>query len=548
VGSNPSAHPDLGGARALESRASRVSGHFVRGGLAHLGHARRGFGPEQTTWSWLGVCSRPERRKEGGAAQPQPMGQGGLRGESRPSRRAKRSRRLAVEPARPESRLPDPEAWLENVAFPEPADDPALAELEDEDLVLGADELEFDVEQWREASERYATSGRGASRRAAQTARVQSRRTRALPRQESSRRDPRRSGSNTGPTRRIPRASAPISPSVRSRAARSVTARLRPLPPRPAAQPPEGRPSQPCWGATVRRPSFRVSRGGLSRAQALAVTWPELKPAEPAPTRRRPPLEVLALGVLSLGLLLAIGGPFLLRSRAPQGPERGATTAALTSAPAGPLASAPAPASQAAEVTSPRAEGPGAVPGSQRAGAAKSSSGDAARSSRRARSDPRLRRRGSRAQARRLAEEEILGTVGGARLRFGLACGTYGAAAFVPLRLEQLPDLPAARTLTWELRHDARLEVEALTPGPAAREAGASVDFEALGPGRVRLRVSGGRPLGTGELCVLRLRVPTQSEEARLPPYLPLEAIALRLDQRAPQLGAGARGALRLEP
>lgn len=495
------------------------------------------------------------RRNEGGAAQPQPMGHGGLRGDSRPlSRRAKRSRRPAVGQRRPESEpslahLPDPEAWLENVAFPEPADDPALAELEDEDLVLGADELEFDAEQWREASERYVASERGARTRAAETARVRSKRTRALPRQESSRRDPRRVASGTGPTRRIPRASAPISPSVRSRVARSVTTRLRALPPRPAAQPPQARPSQPCWGATVRRPSFRVSRGGLSKAQALAVTWPELEPAEAAPTRSRPPLEVLALAALSLGLLLAIGGPFLLRQERTQPlADQQTTSAAATSASSTrPRAGAPTAATANADparVTPSPSERGGAEPSRDRSPEA--SRRDEVRGKERL--DPRLRRRGSWALAKREAAEKVLGAVGGARLRFGLSCGTQGGLAFVPLRLEQLADLPPARTLTWELRHDARLKVEAVSAGPAAREAGASAEFEALGPGRVRVTVAGGREIGVGELCVLRLRVPPPDTEAPLPSYLPLEAVALRLDERDPQPGAGARGALRLEP
>ncbi len=367
------------------------------------------------------------------------MGQGGLRGSSSdpPSRRVKRSRRLAASAACPESnrgakRPPAPEAWLENVAFPEPADDPALAELEDEDLVLEADELEFDAEQWREASERYAASGRSGTRRAAsETARVQSQRTRALPRQESSRRDGRGS-SGTGPTRRIPRASAPISPSVRSRAARSVTARLRPLPPRPASQPPQGRPSQPCWGAEVRRPSFRVSRGGLSRAQALAVTWPELGPAERAPRRERPPLELLALAALSLGLLLALGGPLLLRDRPSSAPARGATSAALTSA-QDPGSQTRAPQDAATQTpTQRRAAGSEASPRTastegKRAPSTQDESRGAARDQ--GRSDPRLRRRGSLALGRREANEEVLGSSGGARLRFGLACGTYGATA-----------------------------------------------------------------------------------------------------------------------
>lgn len=483
------------------------------------------------------------------------MGHGGLRGESRPlSRRAKRSRRLAVEQRRPESEppslahLPDPEAWLENVAFPEPADDPALAELEDEDLVLGADELEFDAEQWREASERYVASERGARTRAAETARVRSKRTRALPRQESSRRDPRRVASGTGPTRRIPQASAQISPSVRSRVARSVTTRLRALPPRPAAQPPQARPSQPCWGATVRRPSFRVSRGGLSRAQALAVTWPELEPAEAEPTRSRPPLEVLALAGLSLGLLLALGGPFLLRQERPQPvADQRSTSAAATSA-SSTRDRTEAPAATAKAGRARRGGSPAELEGASvpRARKGKESRWDEKRS--RGRLDPRLRRRGSWALAKGEAAEKVLGAVGGARLRFGLACGTQGGVAFVPLRLEQLADLPPARTLTWELRHDARLKVEAVSAGPAAREAGASVEFEALGPGRVRVTVTGGREVGVGELCVLRLRVPPPDAEAPLPSYLPLEAVALRLDERDPQLGAGARGALRLEP
>ena len=502
------------------------------------------------------ACAPPHpRRKEGGAAKPQSMGQGGLQGSSKPSRRVKRSRRLAASARCPESsrgEQPDPEAWLENVAFPEPADDPALAELEDEDLVLEAGELEFDPEQWREASERYAASGRAGTRRAAsETLRVQSRRTRALPRQESSRRDARGS-SGTGPTRRIPRASAPITPSVRSRAARSVTARLRPLPPRPPSQPPQGRPSQPCWGAKVRRSSFRVSRGGLSKAQALAVSWPELNQAERAPRREGPPLELLALAALSLGLLLALGGPLLLRDRSSATPARGTTSAALTSAPSqgsqalapqGTATQTPTLGRTAQSEASPETA---STEGRQRALSTQDGSPAAAKGQ--GRSDPRLRRRGSLAQAQRRASEEVLGAVGGAQLRFGLACGTYGATAHVPLRLEQLSDAPAARDLTWELRHDARLEVEALSAGPAAQEASASLSFETLGPGRVRVRVSGKRPLGTGELCVVRLRVPPSSAEAPLPPYLPLEAIALRVNEGAPRLGAGAQGALRLEP
>lgn len=491
----------------------------------------------------------------GGAAQPQPMGQGGLQGsfDEAHSRRVKRSRRLAADPACPESGGEDPEAWLENVAFPEPADDPALAELEDEDLVLEADELEFDAEQWREASERYAASERAASRRAgAETARVRSRRTRALPRQESSRRDARGS-SGTGPTRRIPRASAHITASVRSRAARSVTARLRPLPPRPASQPPQGRPSQPCWGANVRRPSFRVSRGGLSRAQALAVTWPELTPAAETPTRKRPPLELIALASLSLGLLLALGGPLLLRDRSAHPPARGTTSAALTSDRGaqgrGPLAHTPKSETSRESQTSGKSLAGRSEADSQ---AAEADTPRAALAQKEPRSDdpqadPRLRRRGTLAHARREASEEALGAAGGARLSFGLACGTYGAAAHVPLRLERLADAPATRTLTWELRHDARLEIEALNAGPASREAGATLSYEDLGPGRVRVRVEGKRPLGTGEVCVVRLRVPASSAEAPLPPYLPLEALALRINERAPRLGAGARGALRLE-
>ncbi|MBL4847662.1 MAG: hypothetical protein JKY65_19265, partial [Planctomycetes bacterium] len=229
---------------------------------------------------------------------------------------------------------PDPELWLEGVSFPEPGDGPALASLED---VFGAEELNFDVEQWRAASERYARKSgpaRPRSRRpAAETAHDTSRRTRALPRQNSSRRDAR-TQSSTGPTRRIPRASSPISPSTRTRAAARVTVRLQSPPPRPDAQPPTARPSQPFWGSTVRRESFRVSRGGLSRAAALAVTWPELEPqgqpAEPAP-KRRLPIELIVLAALSIGLLIAIAGPFLLQGSS--GHARSTSTgAALQSA------------------------------------------------------------------------------------------------------------------------------------------------------------------------------------------------------------------------
>lgn len=489
------------------------------------------------------------------------MGQGGLRGSSDGphSRRAKRSSRSPVPSPRPESKRSrplsalrgpeDPELWLEGVAFPEPADDPALAELEDEELVLGADELSFDAEQWREASERYAASGRAVTQRASsETTRVQSRRTRALPRQESSRRDSRGVAS-TGPTRRIPRASAPISPSLRARAAQSVTARLSPLSPRPAAHPPVGRPSQPCWGSTVRRRSFRVSGGGLSKAQALAVTWPEIEPDQgEASKQTRPPLEILVLAALSLGLLLALGGPFLLQQRS--APASRTTAAALTSG----ASTEVRPADTAAQALRGQARTQAAAlssgssnlrPHSDAPRAAQPKSSPATRVQR---LDPRLRRRGEHALASRVASEEALGAAGGARLRIGLACGVFGAQAFVPLRFERLETAPAARSLTWELRHDARLEVEAVVAGPAAREAAAKVHFKALGPGRLRVRVVGQRPLARGELCVVRLSVPPTTSEEPLPRYLPLEAIALRLDEGAPRLGAGARGALRLEP
>lgn len=479
------------------------------------------------------------------------MGQGGTRGAgSSGAPSGYDSRRAAAQ-------APDPEAWLEEVAFPEPADDPALAELEDEDLVLEADELEFDAEQWREASERYAASERGSRRRAsAETARVRSRRTRALPRLESSRR--RRSSkrtSGTRPTQRIPRASAPISDSVRTRAARSVTARLRPLSPRPASDPPRGRPSQPCWGATVRRPSFRISRGGLSKAQALAVSWPELSSEEGLSLRRRPPLELLALAGLCLGLLLAIGGPFLLRDARPAladsaveapVPGKASTHAALTAADE-PSQAPPRGEAQAQPATPPSSsasEGAPALP-TRAPGASAPRSGLRVSEGHQ---DARLAQREARARARAEAEEEALGAAGGARLRFGLACGTYGADAHVPLRWERLADARPARALSWELRHDPRLSVEAVRAGAAAQEASAVLEFEVLAPGRVRITAQAERPLGTGELCVVRLSVPPRGEGAPLPPYLPLEALALRLDDASAQAAAGAQGALRLEP
>ncbi|HBP17506.1 MAG TPA: hypothetical protein DEA08_06905, partial [Planctomycetes bacterium] len=107
--------------------------------------------------------------------------------------------------------MPDPDAWLESVCFPEL--EPELDELDDEGA-LAAVELEFDIDLWREASARYGQRLQRESKRSSQrasarqlssetqrvssgpervfpsgdTARLGSRRTRRLPPREDTRR------------------------------------------------------------------------------------------------------------------------------------------------------------------------------------------------------------------------------------------------------------------------------------------------------------------------------------------------------------------------
>lgn len=553
------------------------------------------------------------------------MGQGGGLGGLRASAQRSGPRPEADARARESTRWdlassPDPDEWLGEVAFPEPsgwdpiadlgseeglepeapleevledepqeepaeaglsrADDASLgwgrAELEgagfgstdydaadfDDARALEAEELRFDAEEWRAASERYL-----AAQDCAETARLDRRPTRALPRVESERRESAESRAQaTGPTRRIPLRARPPSASRRARAARSATARLAALGPVPAAHPSTDSARRPRWGEVVRRPSFNVSQGRMARAWALAISWPRLGASE-APRRLGGgiPLEISVLATLCFGLGLALGAALLLGGEQGQ-PEvaarKGSTASAIqvAGAPVEAPIEAPGRGAVAAPPSASRALAAGARGRSElRAGSsarrvelARSAAGAALQPAPRALVGPgagaRALRQGERAEARLLESEELLGAAGGVRLGFGLACGELGGQAHVPLILERGEDAPQSARLACELRHDPRLRVIAVHAGPAAREAGAALSFEVLGQGRLALRLEGGRPLGAGELCVVELSVPLSG----LPSYLPLEAVSLSLAAAAgaplePRLGAGACGALLLE-
>ena len=459
--------------------------------------------------------------------------------ESAPPSRARRGEAASSGAApRPRGVRPDPDAWVESIRFPEPGDEGAFAAGEGQQAFarcgqrlqrgsrrpLPASERPLPAsERPLPASERaggrLAPAPSGETQRVASgpervfpsgdTARLGSRRTRRLLREDTSRcgpppppeADPRSSESgerlalSARPTRRCPSAPAPARrgseralPLVReAQGERSDTARLHgPL--------------------------------SLSPTSARSPRQPPRGPRARGPSGARAELATLALLLAGLGLILLLL-PLEQRARLWSlglgDPPAGSTAAAVESRDLSAPPARPAPLSSSASGGAPaRSEsarpprGPGQRLWPERGRRALA---ERARRDRRARAEGTSSAVPTRREREARRREEALHRAGGALVRVALAAGERGGRGLIRLELllgERRGAPLAPLRLACQLSLPAGLPVDRVEAGPAALEAGATVQVRRLGPGRVLLEVRARRGLAPGRLADLGCALP----------------------------------------